>query len=315
MKNAILLISILLMAHSAVKAQIPNSGFESWTAQNGNVAYDEPQGWATMNVLNQALLGGNSVSVFKSTDKHSGNYASKIRVVALTANPVPNTLPDTIGGVFTGALGYSYNPSIGLVVSINYGFACTARPDSLKFYAKYSPSANDSAGVYIILTKKNGLKRDTVAEGWTIIGGTITSYEMFRTHLNYYQTYAPDSCAIIVSAGGAGVGHKSIPGSELYLDDFSFITNSGNGIEEVKKNNLVSVFPNPAIDKVTFSAKTNEAYQIVIYDIGGKKINSYQLENNTVSINTSGLSQGIYSYHLINKNNQVISANKFEVIR
>ncbi len=140
---------------------------------------------------------------------------------------------------------------------------------------------------------------------------------MFRVHLNYYQTYAPDSCAIIVSAGGAGQGHKSLPGSELYIDDFSFITNSGNGIMDVNSNNKnsVSVFPNPATDKITFSTKARDAYEIVIYDMAGKKINSCRLENNMVSINTSRFADGIYSYHVINKNNQVISSNKFEVIQ
>ena len=125
MKKLILILSIAFTANTIANAQIPNPGFENWTAQS---SYDEPQNWATLNVLSQFPLN-NPVSVFKATDMHGGNYACKITVIRLTNNPAPTLIKDSVGFAFTGALN-PFGPSI------NYGFPCTARPDSLKFYSR-----------------------------------------------------------------------------------------------------------------------------------------------------------------------------------
>ncbi len=103
----------------------------------------------------------NPVSAFKATgvDKHSGNYALKLKTVYLNNNPAPNALHDSIGYVFTGKVVIS-PPSLKL------GVPYTGRPEKLEFWAKYLPTdTNDMGGVSTTLLKWNGTSSDTIAFG------------------------------------------------------------------------------------------------------------------------------------------------------
>lgn len=60
----------LIIPYSNLRAQIiPNAEFENWTSVSGQ--FEEPDFWITNNAVN-------SVSVSKTTDSYSGNYAMQI---------------------------------------------------------------------------------------------------------------------------------------------------------------------------------------------------------------------------------------------
>jgi hypothetical protein len=48
-------------------------------------------------------------------------------------------------------------------------------------------------------------------------------------------------------------------------------------------------------------------------DISGRKIGSYNMLSNKASIQTSGFSNGMYIYQVLDKDNKVLNRGKFEV--
>lgn len=89
---------------------------------------------------------------------------------------------------------------------------------------------------------------------------------------------------------------------EEHIDDFQFV-----GIEELFEEGNLSVFPNPAKDKlnISFNLKENSSIDISLNDISGKQIifeshNVYQGENQ-LSLNVNKVSDGIYILNIATK--------------
>ena len=98
---------------------------------------------------------------------------------------------------------------------------------------------------------------------------------------------------------------------EEHVDDFQFV-----GIEELFEEGHLSIFPNPAKDKLnlSFNIKEDSNIDISLNDISGKQIifeshNVYQGENQ-LSFDVSKVSQGIYVLNLITKKGNL----RFKVI-
>ena len=109
-----LLISICLVALSISSAQIPNAGFETWTAGS-------PTSWTTDNVL--SLFA----PITQTSDAHSGSYAMQGATVSyLTINYPPEASAD---------------------------FSISARYSSLKGWYKFSPAGGDSLYAHVIFYK------------------------------------------------------------------------------------------------------------------------------------------------------------------
>jgi hypothetical protein len=109
-----LLISICLVALSISSAQIPNAGFETWTAGS-------PTGWSTDNVL--PLIA----PITQTSDAHSGSYAMQGAIVSyLTINYPPSVYAD---------------------------FAISSRYSSLTGWYKYSPIGGDTLFIHAVFFK------------------------------------------------------------------------------------------------------------------------------------------------------------------
>ncbi|MCX6295372.1 MAG: T9SS type A sorting domain-containing protein [Bacteroidetes bacterium] len=105
---------------------------------------------------------------------------------------------------------------------------------------------------------------------------------------------------------------------DIYLiktDTLGFATSVDNivltGIEkeEISKNSEFTIYPNPASDNVNISMKstlTSKPSNIIITDILGKEIKSFDIENNSISINTTDLADGMYYLTIRNKKNSSI---------
>jgi len=84
---------------------------------------------------------------------------------------------------------------------------------------------------------------------------------------------------------------------------FTVIDNSG--IDEIFGAGTVSVFPNPAKDKinVSFNTKDQADLQISLNDISGKQVltNNYSVikGENQLSVDVTGLSKGVYVLNLV----------------
>ena len=282
-------------------AQLLNGGFEDWTTQYN---FENPDHWETLNVLS---LFSNPLSAFKAVgvDKHSGNYALKLKTIVLSNNPAPQLIPDTIGFVFTGKINIS-PPSMKL------GIPYTGRPEKIELWAKYTPVGNDLGAIVCNLLKSNGVNHDTVASAELTLPATNT-YTLFQVPLNYNLSEQPDS-AIIRFSSSKYIDDARV-GSTMFIDDVSFT--GWVGIEESGAcgTDKVKIFPNPAKENITILAQIDEADNVQVVDASGKLVNVYKIQNYKAIINTSILADGIYFYTIHDKKDRTLTKGKFNVIK
>ena len=306
-KRLLLLFFILTLWIKPVIAQ-PNAGFEDWIPE---FTYEVPESWQTFNFLSLSSPP-NPISAFKAIglDKHSGNYALKLKSVHLNNNVLPDTFQlgdldvgDTLGGTFIGKINLS-------PVSFIYGFPYTERPAKLEFWAKYNPVGNDTAGALVFMKRSsNGL--DSI--GYAELKITATAvYTLFELPITYLSNEYPDSATIVFLSSRSGVTARE--GSTLFVDDVKFTGSVGisqNGTIEP----IVKVFPNPAKDNITFSINFDSADHVTIKDISGKNVLAGYLYDKKAHMNTSVLATGMYFYEIADKKNNVLKYGRFSITR
>ena len=204
----ILLVSMCLAALSAANAQIPNAGFESWTALGS------PTSWVTLNVPTVYT------PITQSNDAHSGKSSMQGTVVTYFTAPVPPVawcgFPlNTASGALNGW--YKFSPvggdSIEIAVLLFKSGAAIAAGDlawgtSASSYTQFSvpisPSAApDSAWIEILITSSSGtahvgstFKIDDLSFGAASTGvqePTSTTPAVFALSQNYPNPFNPST--------------------------------------------------------------------------------------------------------------------------
>ncbi|MGB3947155.1 MAG: T9SS type A sorting domain-containing protein [Bacteroidia bacterium] len=280
----------------------PNPGFEDWESEFGA---ESPVGWQTLNFLS---LMGNPHSSFKvgGLEKFAGNYSLKIKSVNIIANPLPSVFDDTMGGVFTGEINIS--PAY-----YKYGFPYSGRPEYLEFWYRYLPIGDDFGAALVVLTKWNGIKRDTIAETDTVLYHNPT-YQKFQLKLNYRSEEIADTAVILF--GSSNDKDFARVGSTLFLDELSFT--GWVGIDEQLKNEKadVRVFPNPAKNKIHILHKNKkEQATLQIINANGKIIHNQQLNVFDNEIDVQEYLPGVYFYQLMDDNKYGFATGKFTVVK
>ncbi len=83
-------------------------------------------------------------------------------------------------------------------------------------------------------------------------------------------------------------------------------SNSATNINNIKKENAFTVFPNPAKNNITVKSNNNEEIkQIKIVSLQGKIIATYTISKTNFNINLDKLKSGIYLLKLYNKSNYI----------
>jgi hypothetical protein len=301
MKKIIIIYIFLTFSIVPLKSQ-PNSGFENWSTVFN---YQSPDGWQTLNFLS-VFSPPNPISSFKATgiDKHSGNFALKIKTIFVNNNPAPDAIDDTVGLVFTGKINLS-------PPSYKYGFPYVGRPEKLEFWAKYTPIGSDTGGAIIVMRKWNGTGNDTIAYGELKISAT-EAFTLFKVDLTYYSAGLPDSAAIIF--GSSKRISEARVGSTIYVDDVA-LTGWVGIDEQTIYADKVKVFPNPAKEEISIIARVDDAYNVKVIDIMGKQIGIYKIENYVTTINCRSFLEGIYYYEIADKNDKILIVGKFNVLK
>ena len=310
MKKLILSITAVIALATSAMAQAPDFGFETW-ANISITSVQDPVGWASLNALSAVTATPLSVSK-ETTAPYAGAITCKITTVQVTVASIPNPFRpgknfDTAGIVGVGKI------AIAASISMKFGNSISGRPAVLSFASKYTPMAGDSGFVAAYLTHYNTSlsKRDTIARGEYATGATTASYSVNSITMSYdpaYSTVLADTMLVFGSSSiyrhaGAKVG------SVFYLDGLAW---SGyNSINELNNKGSVSVYPNPAVNNVTFSS-TEDANSVQIMDLTGRVVGNYNMTGNKLTIGTTGFAPGIYIYNVVSEK-QVINRGKFEV--
>jgi hypothetical protein len=291
-------------------AQIPNGDFENWTTGG---AGEVPNYCMTSNVVYKTsdMISASShpASVIKTSPGFSANYALTLQNVTGTTNGL---LKDTVPGFAT------FISSGG-----KEGFPVVQRFNSLKGYYKFIQGGNpanhtiDTATITISVSKwnYNTNSREILGKGKLNIYVNALAYTEFNLDLSYQSISMPDSAQISISSSSCKV---KFPGTSLTVDKLT-LEGISAGVTTGLKNNsnidIVSVYPNPAVDEINIKNIPAAASIIDLMDLTGKVIQSTMITSDLMNIKTNALSSGMYSYSIINKTGEIIFASKIYVER
>jgi hypothetical protein len=310
MKKLIIIVFISHLAVSALFSQ-PNGGFEDWVSE---FTYETPVGWQTLNFLS-LTSPPNPLSAFKAIgiDRHSGNYALKLKSVYINNNPIHDStqfqtfgiqVGDTMAAAFTGFINVS-------PITYGYGFPYNGRPSKLEFWAKYNPVGNDTACAGVFLKRSNNTGgSDTIGAGRLFIPATPV-YTLFQLPIEYFSDSLPDSATIGFSPSPIRINARL--NSTLYIDDV--VLTGWVGINELNLKQSVKVFPNPAKESITVYSEKKEARTIRIVTTDGNIAKIFTLSENTATINISSLTNGLYIYEVYDSKNKLIGKGKLSIVK
>jgi len=258
-------IAILCGCSIFVVAQIPNPGFENWTA-------GDPDHWATSNVFPVGL-----VNVFQTDDSHSGSSALRGEVVSFVGTPMAAIIQSGPGGV---------------------GFPISEKYQSIELYYKFTSTGEDRFGVNVALMKDGS----AIAQGAVAIPVTVSDYTFLSVPLSYTLDEVPDSAIIQIMIVGPNTGPDVHVGSVMWVDDLVF--SMSTGFSDLHGDEIASIcYPNPATDELNILLKNeNDGFFLVsVYDVYGKELKSVPFINDTgnkgiVKISVSDLPAGLYFY-------------------
>ena len=296
------LIAFLINAGS-LKAQLINSGFETWSsdllvpaAMNPNSG-NNTTGWWDYNYFNNSILGSSPISVTRCNDTvRTGNYSVRMQTRQYTStswNIYKTWGIPFIGHNYSVTLGILYTGNVNETTSTFYpGFPCTQKITQFKFYYQYKPNGNDTAECRVMLVNN----RNPVAGGWfkTNVATGSSGWQLATVNLTYVNALTPDSLWILFSSSSLDRSPK--PGSILWLDDASITLPIG--IDEVSgEENKIDIFPNPSVGN--FSVRDNnlnkEPQSIEVFNSIGEKVYSLTgIKKSLVDIDLTGLPKGIY---------------------
>jgi hypothetical protein len=107
-----------------------------------------------------------------------------------------------------------------------------------------------------------------------------------------------------------GISSSGSPGAYYFIEDVSLTPCTG--IEQQNVNDEIKIYPNLFTDILNIKANNNSLSEIILYDITSRKL-LHQQFTNTLTLNTSHLSKGIYIYEL--RPVLISSGNKNGVIK
>jgi WD40 repeat protein len=111
---------------------------------------------------------------------------------------------------------------------------------------------------------------------------------------------------ISIAPGSCVAGLSRVPFKRIISEE---------GINEIKSNTEVNLYPNP--NDGTFSVNintSNKAYQIAIYNVLGEKIYQARLNNGITKLKLDNQSHGIYSYNVVTNDTGItLKTGKFVI--
>lgn len=160
-----------------------------------------------------------------------------------------------------------------------------------------------SAGVQ--LSPNGSSQSHTFAAGddYFDLNAAGTAFEPFAIAENIPMTVS------VVIEGAAGYTNAVVVSNSVTLSSLA----STDQIKEVRN---IKLFPNPAKSTVTINVDNYEGVEkIVFYNAMGQQVSTNEINNMTTDINVSSFAEGIYTYQVIDSNNEVIKVNRLSVVK
>lgn len=256
--------NVELFNGAAAATAVPDFSFESWSSNS----IETPDNWFT---LNDILSGMGMQNAVKSTDAAVGTYS-----IELTTIQDPNS-GDTIPGFI----------SAGPINFMSMGNPFAAIPYNA------SPTLLSCKYQHMPVNSDQGVIQVQFFQAGNPIGNAMMPFvtNFTWTNLSVPVTIAgtPDSMLFIAFSGDN-------PGTVLKLDELSL--SGGNvGLDEFNSMNL-SIYPNPATDKVMVKLEGTFGYELI--NVYGTIVASAFNLNNAIEIDLTQFNSGSYFIRLTN---------------
>jgi hypothetical protein len=259
-----------ILSISALSAQIPNGGFESWVNMGG---YSEPAGWLTYNDVSTVV----GATVEQGTPGNPGAFHAVLTTREATGGGIP-----IHGWISAGTSG------------THSGFPFIARPAMLTGQWQYGIQPLDTAQVIVALSKWNTItsSTDPIAYGSLEITGNVTGWQAFVVPITYYSADAPDTAYIqIVSSINF---QNPVVGSFVKVDDLAFAGEVG--LPERTRAHL-HVFPSPAANSLHIASSGSG--ELRLFDASGREVLRSRITGTTATLDVSLLPAGFYTYRFL----------------
>jgi hypothetical protein len=273
----VLLFSFLVFA--SAQAQIPNSGFESWTLDGDNNL--NPDSWETTN-------SNPVVTVEQYTPAYAGNYS--LRAFAVDLSVV------TLAGV-------AYT-----------SFPLNARPTHLRACFKATIMPGDFA--YIMFAAWSGDSVIAAQDSCTFkIDSTISQFTCVNLPITYVSQLVADSATILISGGDLSNAQL---GTEIIVDELSFLGVGIDETENSAIAFQPFPNPASAVMSISLALKKNTTLALHVYDVNGREVLTEKSVNvpagdQAIRVHVAGLAEGIYCCRL--ENATFSAAGKFIIAR
>jgi len=281
-KHIFLIITGSFLALSS-NAQIPNSGFETWTSMG---SYTNPAQWGTVNNTTAAL------SVYTAQMGTPGSPGTSY--LKLTSKTVGSAVVNGIA--VSGALD-------SITMLPKSGFAFNQRPANLTGKWQHMIYGSSQGSVKVTLTRwDSGLnQRVTVATANQTLSSMVMSWANFTIPINYTDGNNPDTCIIILKASGITPTNLDY----LWVDNLAFSgTVTGIDMHNNFLNSMV-VYPNPSNENIILDLnfKSTQHTTIELSDINGKVVlskNAGELSGESKqTLDISSITKGCYFVRII----------------
>ncbi len=247
-----------------------NGDFENWE----DFTIESLDMWNT--------LGGEFGFLEKTEDAYAGNYA--VKVVTPTEYNEQGDYIAKSSGISTGY----WNNEIWDIDG-GYPYSNDQTLDTLEFWYKYEPMADDQAAVNIHF-RKEGVD----FWGHTELLDAADEYQHVVVPINF-GVETPDNVIIQIISTNWGNEDPIYEGSTLYIDNIGLKSEDPNtGIFNAKRINNISLYPNPTTDYIMVSGLTPEDNTIEIYNVLGEIVYSKKVDKNIENINVSNFAKGMY---------------------
>lgn len=268
---------ILVLLAIIVNAQIPNGGFENWTAVG---SYEVPDEWGNMNAATAAS------NVFTTVKGIPGSPGDSF--IMLTTKDINGV--NTPGIIVSGQLNTT-------TLKAESGFPFNQQVKNLTGRYQFMGYSNDSATIAAWLTRWDSeiQRRDTVASLMTRKSGMMHAWANFTLPFVYYSDEVPDTAIIYISSSGQTPQDYSF----IWIDNLNF-EGLVTSVKDVAFNNNLTVFPSPTKEhlSISFNDKTDYNAELMIIDMTGNIVQRsaviVRAGQNLFNLSISDQASGVY---------------------
>lgn len=278
MKKTFLSLTAVLLTSASLFAQIPNNGFENWTAVG---TYSVPNGWGTLN--NTTTLAG----IYTATKGTPGSPGTSY--LKLTSKTIATSVVNGIA--VSGVLD-------SMTMTPKSGFAFNQRPASFTGKWQHMIYGTSQGSILVTLTRwDSGTNmRIPVASGSVTLSGMAMAWANFSIPLTYADGNNPDSCIIVLKASGSAPTNNDY----LWVDNLAFAGTVTGLKNQESFFSDVFVFPNPSAEtiNINLNLKSAQKVSVELIDMTGKVVVTKDLGilqgDTKQAININGISKGTY---------------------